>query len=145
MTGAALFRTLHSQGGVLLLDEAERLRNTQDPATAEILSMLLAGYKRGGTATRLEPVGDTGFKTVSFDVYRPQGPGMYRGLAPGAGQPSYPGDDVSLSSRFGEATAANRRGSGRAGNGCATISTRWPLNTARRGWNCRAEPTYARR
>ena len=59
MTGAALFRTFHTQGGCLLLDEAERLRNTQDPATAEILSMLLAGYKRGGTATRLEPVGDT--------------------------------------------------------------------------------------
>ena len=33
MTGAALFRTLHSQGGCLLLDEAERLRNMQDPAT----------------------------------------------------------------------------------------------------------------
>jgi hypothetical protein len=72
MTGAALFRTLHSQGGVLLLDEAERLKNTQDPATAEILSMLLAGYKRGGTATRLEPVGDSGFKTVSFDVFGPK-------------------------------------------------------------------------
>ena len=57
MTGAALFRTLHGQGGVLLLDEAERLKNTPDPATAEILSMLLAGYRRGGTATRLEPIG----------------------------------------------------------------------------------------
>ena len=71
MTGAAPFRTLHSQGGCLLLDEAERLKNTQDPATMEILSMLLAGYKKGGAATRLEPVGDT-FKTVSFDVYGPK-------------------------------------------------------------------------
>jgi hypothetical protein len=81
MTGAALFRTLHSQGGVLLLDEAERLKNTQDPATAEILSMLLAGYKRGGTATRLEPVGDT-FKTVSFDVYGPKALACIAGLSP---------------------------------------------------------------
>ena len=32
MTGAALFRTLHSQGGVLLLDEAERLKTTADGA-----------------------------------------------------------------------------------------------------------------
>ena len=82
MTGAALFRTLHTQGGVLLLDEAERLRNTQDPATAEILSMLLAGYKRGGTATRLEPVGDNGFKTVSFDVFGPKALACIAGLPP---------------------------------------------------------------
>jgi hypothetical protein len=82
MTGAALFRTLHTQGGVLLLDEAERLRNTQDPATGEIMSMLLAGYKRGGTATRLEPVGDSGFKTVSFDVFGPKALACIAGLPP---------------------------------------------------------------
>jgi hypothetical protein len=82
MTGAALFRTLHSQGGCLLLDEAERLRNTQDPATAEILSMLLAGYKKGGTATRLEPVGESGFKTVSFDVFGPKALACIAGLPP---------------------------------------------------------------
>jgi len=82
MTGAALFRTLHSQGGVLLLDEAERLRNTQDPATSEILSMLLAGYKKGGTATRLEPVGDSGFKTISFDVFGPKALACIAGLPP---------------------------------------------------------------
>jgi hypothetical protein len=82
MTGAALFRTLHSQGGCLLLDEAERLKNTADPATCEILSMLLAGYKRGGQATRLEPVGDNGFKTVSFDVYGPKALACIAGLPP---------------------------------------------------------------
>jgi hypothetical protein len=82
MTGAALFRTLHSQGGVLLLDEAERLKNTTDPATAEIMSMLLAGYRRGGTATRLEPVGDSGFKTVAFDVFGPKALACIAGLPP---------------------------------------------------------------
>jgi hypothetical protein len=82
MTGAALFRTLHAQGGCLLLDEAERLKNTQDPATSEILSMLLAGYKKGGTATRLEPVGDSGFKTVSFDVFGPKALACIAGLPP---------------------------------------------------------------
>jgi len=54
----------------LLFDEAERLRQPT-PETAEILSMLLAGYKRGGQATRLEPVNDT-FRSVSFDVYGPK-------------------------------------------------------------------------
>jgi len=82
LTGAALFRTLHSQGGVLLLDEAERLRNTQDPATGEILSMLLAGYKSGGAATRLEPVGDSGFKTLEFQVYGPKALACIAGLPP---------------------------------------------------------------
>jgi len=81
MSGPALFRTLHAQGGTLLLDEAERLRQTQAPEVQEILSMLLAGYKRGGQATRLEPVGDT-FKTVSFDVYGPKALACVAGLPP---------------------------------------------------------------
>jgi len=81
MSGPALFRTLHAQGGTLLLDEAERLKQTQDPGTGEIVAMLLAGYKRGGQATRLEPVGDT-FKTVSFDVYGPKAMACIAGLPP---------------------------------------------------------------
>lgn len=90
MTGAALFRSLHSQGGCLLLDEAERLRNTRDPATGEILSMLLAGYKRGGQATRLEPVGENGFKTVNFDVFGPKALACIAGLPPALASRSIP-------------------------------------------------------
>ena len=56
-----------------MLDEAERLKQTQCPDVAELLSMLLAGYKRGGQATRLEPLGDTGqFKMICFDVFGPK-------------------------------------------------------------------------
>ena len=47
LTAPALFRTLHDRGGTLLFDEAEKLRQAT-PETGEILSMLLAGYKRGG-------------------------------------------------------------------------------------------------
>lgn len=79
LTAAAVFRTLHSQGGTLLLDEAERLKQTNDPATGEINSMLLAGNKRGGQATRLEPIGDT-FRTVCFDVYGPKALACIAGL-----------------------------------------------------------------
>ena len=81
MSGPALFRTLHSQGGTLLLDEAERLKQTQDPGTGEIVAMLLAGYKRGGQATRLEPVGET-FKMVNFDVYGPKAMACIAALPP---------------------------------------------------------------
>ena len=68
LTAAALFRSLHARGGTLLLDEAERLNNPRDPAAAELAGMLLAGYKRGGRATRLEPVGDS-YQPVDYEVF----------------------------------------------------------------------------
>jgi len=80
MTAPSLFRTLHQQGGVLLYDEAEQLRRNA-PDSLEIVSMLLAGYHRGGRATRLEPVGDT-FRPVSFDVYGPKALACVAGLPP---------------------------------------------------------------
>ena len=80
LTGPALFRTLHDRGGTLLLDEAERLRYP-GPEQGELLAMCLAGYKAGGQATRLEPVGDT-FRTVSFDVFGPKALACIAGLPP---------------------------------------------------------------
>ncbi len=80
VTGPALFRTLNDRGGVVLLDEAERLKQS-DPAQQEILSMLLAGYKRGGRATRLEKVEDN-FHPVQFDVYGPKALACIAGLPP---------------------------------------------------------------
>src|SRR5262249_26264681 len=70
LTCPSLFRTLHERGGTLLYDEAEGLRSST-PEAGELLSMLLAGYKRGGQATRLEAVGDS-YHTVSFDVFGPK-------------------------------------------------------------------------
>jgi hypothetical protein len=70
LTGPTMFRTLHDRGGVLLYDEAERLRQST-PNVQELLSMLLAGYRRGAQATRLEAVGGT-FRPVAFDVYGPK-------------------------------------------------------------------------
>ncbi len=81
LSAASLYRTLHDRGGTLLLDEAERLKQTNAPDVGELLSMLLAGYKRGGQATRLEPVGDT-FRTVAFDVYGPKALACIAGLPP---------------------------------------------------------------
>jgi len=81
MTAAALFRTLHSRGGCLLLDEAERLKQTKDPDVAQLLSMLLAGYKQGGRASRLEAVGDS-FRPVEFDVYGPKAQACIEGVPP---------------------------------------------------------------
>jgi hypothetical protein len=81
LTGPAMYRTLHDRGGTLLLDEAERLRRTNDPDVAELLAMLLAGYRRGGQATRLEPVGD-GYRTVAYQVFGPKALACIAGLPP---------------------------------------------------------------
>jgi hypothetical protein len=70
-TAPTLFRSLHESGGVLLLDEAERLRDGT-PDAGDIRSILLSGYKAGSPARRLEPCGDGRFKTLSFDVYGPK-------------------------------------------------------------------------
>jgi hypothetical protein len=80
LTAPALFRSLNDHGGTLLFDEAERLRQST-PDVQEILSMLLAGYKRGGQATRLEAVGDV-YRTVAFDVYGPKALACIAGLPP---------------------------------------------------------------
>jgi hypothetical protein len=80
MTAPCLFRTLHDRGGSLLLDEAERLRES-GPESGEIKSILLAGYKAGGKASRLEKVGD-GFKTVEYDCFGPKAMACIAGLPP---------------------------------------------------------------
>ena len=63
-----LFRRLHSEGGVILLDEAESLRRTNDPGAADLANVFNSGYRRGGSADRLEKVGDT-FQPVSFSTF----------------------------------------------------------------------------
>ena len=63
-----LFRRLHSEGGVILLDEAESLRRTNDPGAADLANVFNSGYRKGGSADRLEKVGD-GFQPVSFSTY----------------------------------------------------------------------------
>lgn len=72
VSNPALFRSLHAFGGVALLDEAERLRESRSPEVAELLSSLLSGYKRGGCATRCEAAGDGQFVMRHFNVFGPK-------------------------------------------------------------------------
>jgi hypothetical protein len=78
ITAAGLFRTLHDQGGTLLVDEAERLRQST-PDQQDLLGILLAGYRRGGQASRLDKVGD-GFQMVRYDVFGPKALACITGL-----------------------------------------------------------------
>jgi hypothetical protein len=81
MSAPALFRTLDSQGGALLYDEAERLRSDA-PDQAEMRAMLTAGYRKGGRATRMEPAGEDGktWRSVSYDVFSPKALACIAGL-----------------------------------------------------------------
>lgn len=81
LTAPTLFRTLDASGGVMLFDEAERLRQST-PEQQEIQSVFLSGYRRGGCATRLEPLQDGGFRPVRFDVYGPKALACIAGLPP---------------------------------------------------------------
>jgi hypothetical protein len=76
---AVIFRTLHSYGGTALIDEAERL---SEPDMQGVLSNLLAGYKRGGCATRCEATGDGRFITRYFSVYGPKAFAAIREVPP---------------------------------------------------------------
>lgn len=80
MTAPLLFRTLHNRGGTVLLDEAEHLRDNT-PDAKEIGSVLRAGYKRGGRASRLEAVGKE-FHPKEFEVYGPKALAAINDLPP---------------------------------------------------------------
>ncbi|KAA1261149.1 hypothetical protein LF1_36930 [Rubripirellula obstinata] len=81
VSASSVFRTRHAFGGVLLLDEAERLRDTRSPDVADLLSILLSGYRRGGSVRKSEPAGDS-YRSVSFDCYGPMVIGCIKGLPP---------------------------------------------------------------
>ncbi len=70
MTCACLFRVLHDRGGTLLLDEAERLRDSA-PDSGELRSILLSGNSQGSPAMRQEKQGEN-FRTVEYQVYGPK-------------------------------------------------------------------------
>ena len=70
LSAPALFRTLHEKGGTLLLDEAERLMDSS-LEVAQLRSILLAGYKRGGRASRLETAGEN-YQMSEFQVFGPK-------------------------------------------------------------------------
>ncbi len=72
LTNAVLFRSLHSFGGTLLLDEAEQLRDNRSPEVKELMASLLAGYRAGKSVCRMEPVASGGFTVNHFCVYGPK-------------------------------------------------------------------------
>lgn len=68
LSPAALFRVVHDQGGTVLIDEAEHLTSRRS-GSAEILSLLLSGYKWNGTVHRVEGARVRTYRTFSPKAY----------------------------------------------------------------------------
>lgn len=64
----------------MLLDEAERLKEST-PDMTELRTSLLAGYKAGTVATRMERVEDS-FRTEYFDIFGPKALACINNLPP---------------------------------------------------------------
>jgi hypothetical protein len=72
LTNSVLFRHLDAFGGTALLDEAERFHNVRSPETGELMSSLLAGYRRGKCISKSESLGDGRFAPRHYCVSGPK-------------------------------------------------------------------------
>ncbi len=70
-TEAQLFRGPSKNGGTLLLDEVEQLREDKDTFKG-LLQILNSGFEKGGVVTRLQKTKDGAFEEVSFPTYAPR-------------------------------------------------------------------------
>jgi hypothetical protein len=90
LSNSALFRQLDAYGGAMLIDEGEQLGHSKNPATAEVLASLLAGYRRGKTVSRSEPLGDGDFRPRQYCVWGPKAIACINELAPTLASRSIP-------------------------------------------------------
>jgi DNA primase catalytic core len=73
MTESVMFRSVEANRCTVMIDEAERLKNTdKDPSAANLALIANGGYKRGGGAERNEPVPGGGWEVVTYDTYSPK-------------------------------------------------------------------------
>jgi hypothetical protein len=82
LTNSALFRHLDSYGGTALLDEAERFQNVHSPEVGELMSSLLAGYRRGKYVTKTETLGDGSHSPRHYCVSGPKAIACINALPP---------------------------------------------------------------
>lgn len=70
ITNAALFRSVSTEGGTLILDEMESLQNRNKTADSDLAAVLKGGYMRSGSAMRCDK--DNGNTPQMFDVFGPK-------------------------------------------------------------------------
>jgi hypothetical protein len=82
LTHSALFRHLDSFGGTPLLDEAERFQLVNSPEIGELMSSLLAGYRRGKYVSKTECLGDGTYSSRHYCVSGPKAIACINALPP---------------------------------------------------------------
>jgi len=71
-TEAQIFRGPSRNGGALLLDEVEALKNADKENYAGLLSVLNSGFECGGSVSRLQKSASGDFREVSFETFCPR-------------------------------------------------------------------------
>jgi len=71
-TEAQIFRGPSRNGGALLLDEIESLKNADKENYAGLLAVLNSGFERGGSVSRMAKDAKGNFQEVSFETYCPR-------------------------------------------------------------------------
>lgn len=82
LSSPSLFRSIESYGGVVLLDEAEQLRECRSSNAQELLPCLLAGYKKGGCVNRCKTDKNGDYEPTSFNVFGPKALASINSLPP---------------------------------------------------------------
>jgi len=72
LTGPAIFRTITENGGTMILDEMENIRNRGRSRDSDTTTILKAGYEDGAWLLRNVPAKSSGFSLARFNVYGPK-------------------------------------------------------------------------
>jgi len=72
LTESIVFRSPSRNGGTMLLDEVEALKNADKDNFAGLLATLNSGFERGGSVPRNEKNANGNFEQTNFDTYCPR-------------------------------------------------------------------------
>src|SRR5712692_3710278 len=72
LTESIVFRSPSRNGGTMLLDEVEALKNADKDNFAGLLATLNSGFERGGSVLRNEKNANGNFEQTNFDTYCPR-------------------------------------------------------------------------
>lgn len=72
LTESIVFRSPSRNGGTMLLDEVEALKNADKENYAGLLATLNSGFERGGSVPRNEKTAAGNFQQTNFDTYCPR-------------------------------------------------------------------------
>lgn len=67
----AVMREVAAEGGTVLFDTLERWRDKSQEAYSAAMDMLDAGFRNGGTVSKMVPVEKSGWRKESYSVYAP--------------------------------------------------------------------------